>query len=633
MQVAAVAADIATLGVIAVTPAGVRSGCAPSGAGLSTNGRYGATNGSTSARKSVFGSAVVRWVECFLNVGMHNELARLVEQAGPGVLDDADSFRAALDDFLAEDAATRGELNLLVDAVRLGTFARLLNQVEHGAEITQATRLLGRELARDRGTTESTSAAWALGVLAFAVGKLDEPDLTELRAAMVPVDGLAAQVVGRPVEAVADDGPLAASTVKRPATVPIEDERAERPRRVVPTVLAAGVVVALLAGGIAFASGWGRGDDDPAAADRTSGTTTAPADFVPLTVNGGTDLDKGVRSERTYRMSAERVSSTVVLINTTKTAMTVLWTEVVPKQLADHVGLVDFKPTDRKVLEADPVVYWRLALPAGGSRQVRWTTPLPEDAVPSADYLARITGWHEEAVTDALPLIRREVPDLARVGEVVPIPDIPEAEKADVVTVVPGAPGTTIPFDQQTPSTAASPRPTRAANRAPRISLSSKSTGERVSGAYTVGGSDPDGDSWSVVSVSNPPPGIGRTGSHSLGGTVSHNAASVTSSRSNIKSRSFTVTVTIQDSHGLRDTGSFTWTVRDTHLTMPNYIGKYGNSPDIGTLFTPNFDGCIDASREVDTIARQSVAAGSPVAWGSAPKFTYVHDSGSYPAC
>ncbi|MFC7505784.1 hypothetical protein, partial [Nocardioides sp. GCM10030258] len=114
-------------------------------------------------------------------MGMHNELARLVEQAGPGVLDDADSFRAALDDFLAEDAATRGELNLLVDAVRLGTFARLMDQVEHGAETTQATRLLGRELARDRGTTESTSAAWALGVLAFAVGKLDEPDLTELR--------------------------------------------------------------------------------------------------------------------------------------------------------------------------------------------------------------------------------------------------------------------------------------------------------------------------------------------------------------------------------------------------------------------------------------------------------------------
>lgn len=582
----------------------------------------------------MFASAWSRWLECFPNVGVHNELARLVEQAGPGVLDDADSFRAALDDFLAEDAATRGELNLLVDAVRLGTFARLLNQVEHGAEITQATRLLGRELARDRGTTESTSAAWALGVLAFAVGKLDEPDLTELRAAMVPVDGLAAQVAGRPAPADVADAPLAATTVKRPSTVPLEDESAERPRRVGRTLLAAGAVVALLAGGVAFAAGWGRGDDDPDAADHSSSTTIPAADFVPLSVAGGTDVDKGVRSERTYLLSGERVSSTVVLTNTKKTAMTVLWTEVVPKQLADHVGLVQFKPVDRKVIEADPVVYWRLRLPADGSRQVRWTTLLPAGAVPSADYLARITGWHEEAFTAALPLIRREVPRLARDGEVVPIPDIPEAEKAeDVVTpALPDEPEPS-PVDAVDAPTTAAPRPTKTANRAPRISLAAKSTGERASGAYTVGGSDPDGDSWSVVSVSGAPSGVGRTGAHSLGGTVSHNAASVTSSRSNIRSRSFTVTVTIQDSHGLRDSGSFTWTVRDTHLTMPNYIGKYGNSPDIGTLFTPNFEGCIDTGREVDTIARQSVAAGAAVAWGSAPKFTYVHHSGSYPAC
>ncbi|WP_182378853.1 hypothetical protein [Nocardioides sp. WS12] len=565
---------------------------------------------------------------------MHNEVARLVDQAGPGVLDDADSFRAALDDFLAEDAATRGELNLLVDAVRLGTFARLLNQVEHGAEITQATRLLGRDLARDRGTTESTSAAWALGVLAFAVGKIDEPDLTELRAAMVPVEGLAAQVAGRPAAEVATgDEALAATTVKRPSTVPLDDdaEAAEQSRPIGRILLAVGVVVVLLAGGAAFASGLGRGDDDPDAADRSSSTTIPAADFVPLSVTGGIDVDKGVRSERTYLLSGARVSSTVVLTNTKKAAMTVLWTEVVPKQLADHVGLVNFKPTDRKVIEADPVVYWRLRIPSGGSRQVSWTTLLPKGAVPSADYLARITGWHEEAFTAALPLIRREVPDLARKGEVVPIPDIPEAEKAEDV-VTPDLPDEAEPTPVDQP-TAAAPRPTKAANRAPRISLGSKSTGERVSGAYTVGGSDPDGDSWSVVSVSGAPSGVGRAGAHSLGGTVSHNAASVTSSRSNIRSRSFTVTVTIQDSKGLRDSGSFTWTVRDTHLTMPNYIGKYGNSPDIGTLFTPNFDGCIDASREVDTIARQSVSAGSAVAWGSAPKFTYVHASGSYPAC
>ena len=93
------------------------------------------------------------------------------------------------------------------------------------------------------------------------------------------------------------------------------------------------------------------------------------------------------------------------------------------------------------------------------------------------------------------------------------------------------------------------------------------------------------------------------------------------------------MTVTVQDSHGARASGTFTWTVRDTHLAMPAYVGKYGDSPDIGSLFVPNFVGCLDTSRPVDTIAKQSVPAGTPVRWGSSPRFTYVHHTGSYPAC
>lgn len=563
---------------------------------------------------------------------MHNDLARLVQEAGRGVLEDADSFRAALDDFLAEDAATRGELNLLVDAVRLGTFERLMSQVEHGAEINQAIRLLGLELARDRGTSESTSAAWALGALAFAVDRLEEDDLAALRDAMVPPDARATPA-DRPAEATDVAAVLASTTVKRPSTVPLEEDEAagERPRRVGRILLVVAAVVVLLIGGVAFASGWGSDDDDPDTSDRGSSTTTSGAPFSPLAVDGGTDVNKGVRSARTYRLSADRVSSTVVLTNTTKAPLTVLWTEVVPKELADHVSLVEFKPANRLVLEADPIVYWRLTIRAGRDREVRWSTALPEGAVASADYLARVTGWHEEAVTVALPRIRRDVPELAREGEVVPIPDVPDAEvptdgPVSSVPEVPDEPDEVAP-------TSAKPTPEPAANRAPRISLSSKSTSEQVSGGYTVGGSDPDGDSWSIVSVSGLPAGIGKTGPRSLGGTVSHKAASVTSSRSNIRSRSFRVTVTIQDSRGARDSGSFTWTVRDTHLTMPNYIGKYGNSPSIGTLFVPNFAGCIDTGREVDTVFSQSVSAGSPVAWGSSPRFVYVHHSGSYPAC
>lgn len=610
----------------------MRSGRALSGNGLSVNGRYGATNG-TRARPEMPVRVRAGPANGMLpEVGMHNDLARLVEEAGRGVLEDADSFRAALDDFLAEDAATRGELNLLVDAVRLGTFARLMNQVEHGAEINQAIRLLGLELARDRGTSESTSAAWALGVLAFAVDRLDEDDLAALRVAMMPPEGRAAPGVDRPAEAMDVAAVLASTTVKRPSTVPLEDEPTEEgPRRVGRILLVVGAVVVLLVGGVAFASGWGRGDDDPDTSDVSSGTTSPGMPFSPLAVDGGTDVNKGVRSARTYRLSADRVSSTVVLTNTTKAPLTVLWTEVVPKELADHVSRVEFKPTNRLVLEADPIVYWRLTIRAGRDRQVRWSTALPQGAVASADYLARITGWHEEAVTAGLPRIKRDVPKLAREGEIVPIPDVPDAERP---TDAPVSSEPEVPDEpEEIAPTSAQPRPTKAANRAPRISLSSKSTSEQVSGGYTVGGSDPDGDAWSIVSVSGLPAGIGKTGARSLGGTVSHKAANVTSSRSNIRSRSFTVTVTIQDSRGARDSGSFTWTVRDTHLTMPNYIGKYGNSPSIGTLFEPNFAGCIDTGREVDTVFSQSVSAGSPVAWGSRPRFVYVHHSGSYPAC
>lgn len=566
-------------------------------------------------------------MECFLTVGVHHEVARLVEHAGRGVVDDADSFRAALDDFLDEGEATRGELNLLVDAVRLGTFARLESQVEHGAEINPAISLLSADLSRDRGTTESTSAAWALGVLAFAVGRLGEADLAHLRAAMVPPE--------RPADSDAR-GPkadAAPATVRRPSTVPLDEEAApDRPRRAAPILLAVGAVVLLLVGAIAVAQGWGRGDDDPDAADDRSGSTAGAEAFVPITVEAAPATNKGVRSERTYRLTADRVSSTVVLTNTTKAPLIVLWTEVVPKELADHVSLVTFKPADRQVLEADPIVYWRLTLPAKDSRQVRWSTAVPDGATPSADYLARITGWHEEAVTAGLPQIRRKVPELARPGEVVPIPDVPDAEVPVVQS--PGESGESGESGGAVETSApVGPRETRAANRAPRISLSATTTNEQVNGGYVVGGSDPDGDSWSVVAVSGAPAGIGRTGAHALGGTVSHRASSATSNRSTIRSTSYRVTVTIEDSHGLRDSGTFTWTVRDTHRTMPNYLGKYGDNPDIGALFVPNFAGCLDTGRPVDTIARQSVAAGAIVAWGSSPRFTYVHHDGSYPAC
>ena len=72
---------------------------------------------------------------------LHENLYALGQQLGREVFEDPDSFRGALDDFLDEDSATTGDINLLVDAVRLGAFASMTTMIDSGAEVT----------ARDRG--------------------------------------------------------------------------------------------------------------------------------------------------------------------------------------------------------------------------------------------------------------------------------------------------------------------------------------------------------------------------------------------------------------------------------------------------------------------------------------------------
>ena len=55
---------------------------------------------------------------------LHESLYALGLRQGRELFNDADSFRGALDDYLDEDAASTGDINLLVDAVRLGGFRR-----------------------------------------------------------------------------------------------------------------------------------------------------------------------------------------------------------------------------------------------------------------------------------------------------------------------------------------------------------------------------------------------------------------------------------------------------------------------------------------------------------------------------
>src|SRR5690349_162536 len=87
-------------------------------------------------------------------MALHESLRELVSVRGAGVVDEAEELRGALDDFLAEDEATLGELNLLVDAVRLGALRRVLDVLAHGAQPQAAIREAGATLARDRGTDD-----------------------------------------------------------------------------------------------------------------------------------------------------------------------------------------------------------------------------------------------------------------------------------------------------------------------------------------------------------------------------------------------------------------------------------------------------------------------------------------------
>ena len=103
---------------------------------------------------------------------LHEQLRSLVSQHGTGIVDNSEQFRGALDDYLTEQDATQGELNLLVDAVRLGGVDRLMTMLDNGADPDAAVREAGGELARDRSSDEQRSR-WAVAAMGYALGRID----------------------------------------------------------------------------------------------------------------------------------------------------------------------------------------------------------------------------------------------------------------------------------------------------------------------------------------------------------------------------------------------------------------------------------------------------------------------------
>jgi len=228
-------------------------------------------------------------------VALHATLRELVDTYGEDVLADPQLFRGVLDDFLDEDAATPGEINLLVDAVRFGSLPSLISMIDSGADVRSALGEAGARLARERGGADHLAGGWATAMLGYAVGRVPEESLagfpapqtdSALRPAtaappatpptLAPPQHTVAPVVSPPQQAGAPFAPGPAPSWPPPGPVappPVAGAAAPRRRRPIGLIAAAGAVVVLLLAGAVIAVVVLREDDDPPVATDTPGET------------------------------------------------------------------------------------------------------------------------------------------------------------------------------------------------------------------------------------------------------------------------------------------------------------------------------------------------------------------------
>ena len=202
-------------------------------------------------------------------MALYEQLRILVDTHGASIFDVAEDFRAAMDDFLSEDEATAGELNLLVDAVRLGSVRRLVELLDQGASSEAALADAGAQLARDRDT-DPKRAQWALSVLGYAIRRLDAT-IPTIVAPEPP-----------PTAAAAEPPPAAlAPTTRRvddpaPAAEPPPPPRSRR-RLLIGAPIAAVIVVGAVVAALVLP-----GDDATDDGDQAAGRSqTCPAPAVP----------------------------------------------------------------------------------------------------------------------------------------------------------------------------------------------------------------------------------------------------------------------------------------------------------------------------------------------------------------
>lgn len=153
---------------------------------------------------------------------LHESLYALGQAQGRELFSDADSFRGALDDWLDEEAASTGDINLLVDAVRLGAFGSMSSMLDSGADSDRAIADAGARLARDRGSADVGGSMWALAVLGYANGRVSETQVRHYQAQhasrQVPPGTAVPPPAGAPT-AVKPQSPVPPVT-QRPAATP-----------------------------------------------------------------------------------------------------------------------------------------------------------------------------------------------------------------------------------------------------------------------------------------------------------------------------------------------------------------------------------------------------------------------------
>ena len=219
-------------------------------------------------------------------MNLHEHLRDLVARQGPVVVESAESFRAALDDFLTEDEATTGELNLLVDAVRLGAVHRMVSMIEQGAAPVAAVREAGDVFARDRGTDDVARCRWAVAVVGFALGRVEEGVVLTSSAPSVPAPPPAVppqpppqppapQPPAPPTEQPRPAFPETEAVGPAPQPPPPPPPPTTPARRRTGTIVVAAVLVAAVVVGAVLAGMWlGNRDDD--APEETSDSSKEP---------------------------------------------------------------------------------------------------------------------------------------------------------------------------------------------------------------------------------------------------------------------------------------------------------------------------------------------------------------------